>query len=129
MRKGKPDIAPGSSEKEDHFNVKPFIGTLRVTNPVRQSRASPPQAEKRVLRGERRLSLRSVDSKIKGFQGFHTPILSSRSHASIHSRIARSAQYHGLWSFRSRRRRAPDARQKVGVCHPLPGWSVTRPQG
>jgi hypothetical protein len=29
-------------------NVKPFIGTLRVTNPVRQSRAS---SRKRVLRG------------------------------------------------------------------------------
>ena len=30
-------------------NVKPFIGTLRVTNPVRQSRAS---SRKRVLRGD-----------------------------------------------------------------------------
>jgi hypothetical protein len=29
-------------------NVKPFIETLRVTNPVRQSRAS---SRKRVLRG------------------------------------------------------------------------------
>ena len=43
-------------------NVKPFIGTLRVTNPVRQSRAS---SRKPVLRGERRFSLRSVDSEIK----------------------------------------------------------------
>jgi hypothetical protein len=42
--------------------VKPFNGTLRVTNPVRKSRTS---SRKRVLRGERRLSLRSVDSKIK----------------------------------------------------------------
>jgi len=42
--------------------LKPFAGTLRVTNPVRQSRAS---SRKRVLRGERRLSLRSVDSEIK----------------------------------------------------------------
>ena len=42
--------------------MKPFTGTLRVTNPVRQSRAS---SRKRVLRGERRLSLRSVDSEIK----------------------------------------------------------------
>ena len=42
--------------------MKPSIGTLRVTNPVRQSRAS---SRKRVLRGERRLSLRSVDSEIK----------------------------------------------------------------
>ena len=42
--------------------MKPFIGTLRVTNPARQSRAS---SRKRVLRGERRLSLRSVDSEIK----------------------------------------------------------------
>jgi hypothetical protein len=45
--------------------VKPSIGTLRVSNPVRQSRASPPSAEKRVLSGERPLSLRSVDSEIK----------------------------------------------------------------
>ena len=42
--------------------MKPFIGTLRVANPVRQSRAS---SRKRVLRGERRLSLRSVVSEIK----------------------------------------------------------------
>jgi hypothetical protein len=42
--------------------VKPFIEALQVTNPVRQSRAS---SRKRVLRGERRLSLRSVDSEIK----------------------------------------------------------------
>ena len=45
-------LAPRSSGKEDHLkNVKPFVETLRVTNPVRQSRASPPLAEKRVLRG------------------------------------------------------------------------------
>jgi hypothetical protein len=55
------DIAPRSSGEEDR-DVKPFIGALRVTNPVRQSRAS---SRKRVLRGERRLSLRSVDSEIK----------------------------------------------------------------
>ena len=42
--------------------MKPFSGTLRVRNPARQSRAS---SRKRVLRGERRLSLRSVDSEIK----------------------------------------------------------------
>ena len=42
--------------------MKPFIGTLRVTNPVRQSRAS---SRKRVLRGDGRPSLRSVDSEIK----------------------------------------------------------------
>jgi hypothetical protein len=42
------DIAPRSSEKEDHSNVKPFIGTLRVPNPARQSRAS---SRKQVLRG------------------------------------------------------------------------------
>ena len=44
--------------------MKPFIETLRVTNPVRQSRASP-APEKRVLRGGGRPSLRSVDSEIK----------------------------------------------------------------
>ena len=42
--------------------MKPFIETLRVTNPVRQSRAS---SRKRVLRGGGRPSLRSVDSEIK----------------------------------------------------------------
>ena len=42
--------------------MKPFIGTLRVTNPVRKSRAS---SRKRVLRGGRATSLRSVDSEIK----------------------------------------------------------------
>ena len=42
--------------------MKPFIGTLRVTNPARQSRAS---SRKRVLRGGGRPSLRSVDSEIK----------------------------------------------------------------
>ena len=42
--------------------MKPFIETLRVTNPVRQSRAS---SRKRVLRGRRATPLRSVDSEIK----------------------------------------------------------------
>ena len=42
--------------------MKPFAGTLRVTNPVRQSRAS---SRKRVLRGGGRPPLRSVDSEIK----------------------------------------------------------------
>ena len=42
--------------------MKPFIGTLRVTNPVRQSWTS---SRKRVLRGDGRPSLRSVDSEIK----------------------------------------------------------------
>src|SRR5271157_4605067 len=43
-------------------DVKPFIGTQRVNNPVRQSRAS---SRKRVLRGGGRLPLRSVDSEIQ----------------------------------------------------------------
>jgi hypothetical protein len=39
------DLAPRSSGKENHLkNVKPFIETLRVTNPVRQSRASSREA-------------------------------------------------------------------------------------
>jgi hypothetical protein len=42
---------------------KPFVGTLRVINPVWQSRAS---SQKRVLRGGGRLPLRSVDSQVKG---------------------------------------------------------------
>ena len=46
----KSDLAPRNSGKENHLkNVKPFIETLRVTNPVRQSRAS---SRKRVLRGD-----------------------------------------------------------------------------
>ena len=44
--------------------MKPFTETLRVTKPVRQSWAS---SRKRVLRGERRLSLRSVDSELKRY--------------------------------------------------------------
>ena len=42
--------APRSSGEEESFDSKPFIGTLRVTNPARQSRAS---SRKRVLRGGR----------------------------------------------------------------------------
>ena len=43
------DIAPRSLGKEDETRTqKPFIGTLRVTNPARQSLAS---SRKRVLRG------------------------------------------------------------------------------
>src|SRR5271157_5807318 len=57
----KSDLAPRSSEKEERY-VNPFIETLRVTNPVRQSRAS---SRKRVLRGDGRPSPRSVDSEIK----------------------------------------------------------------
>ena len=39
------DLAPRSSGKENHLkNVKPFIETLRVTNPVRQSWASSREA-------------------------------------------------------------------------------------
>ena len=47
---------------ESSHDVKLFIETLRVANPVRQSRAA---AGKRVLRGDGRPSLRSVDSEIK----------------------------------------------------------------
>ena len=42
------DLAPRSSGKEDSSSWKPFVGTLRVTNPARQSWAS---SRKRVLRG------------------------------------------------------------------------------
>ena len=38
------DLAPRSSGKENHLDVKPFVETLRVTNPVRQSRASSREA-------------------------------------------------------------------------------------
>ena len=55
-------LAQEARERRIISNVKPFIGTLRVTNPVRQSRAS---SRKRVLRGGGRPPLRSVDSEIK----------------------------------------------------------------
>ncbi len=42
---------------------KPFVGTLRVANPARQSLAG---SRKRVLRGDERSSLRSVDSQCQG---------------------------------------------------------------
>ena len=58
------DIAPRSLGKEEETRTqKPFAGTLRVTNPARQSLAS---SRKRVLRGGRRLPLRSVDSQCLG---------------------------------------------------------------
>jgi hypothetical protein len=65
-------------------------------------------------------------------RGFQAPILLSWSPASIHSRLARSAQSHGLWSFRTRGRRVPVARQKVGVSHPpvpTPGDPISRRSG
>jgi hypothetical protein len=49
--------------EEEPRTRKPFVGTLRVTNPAWQSRAS---SQKRVLRGGGRPSLRSVDSQIRG---------------------------------------------------------------
>jgi hypothetical protein len=42
-------------------NVKPFRGTLRVTNPVRQSRAG---SRRRVLRGDGQPSLRRTTGRI-----------------------------------------------------------------
>ena len=59
---GMVSLAKKLGKGESSQNVKPFIETLRVTNPVRQSRAS---SRKRVLRGDGRPSLRSVDSEIK----------------------------------------------------------------
>jgi hypothetical protein len=49
--------------EEESRTRKPFVGTLRVPNPVWQGRAS---RQKRVLRGDGRPSLRSVDSQVKG---------------------------------------------------------------
>ena len=49
--------------EEESRTRKPFVGTQRVTNPVRQSWAG---SRKRVLRGGGRPSLRSVDSQVKG---------------------------------------------------------------
>ena len=50
-------------EEEEPRTRKPFVGTPRILNPAWQSRAS---SQKRVLRGEGRPSLRSVDSQVKG---------------------------------------------------------------
>jgi hypothetical protein len=47
-RKNELTLRQEARERRIISNVKPFIGTLRVTNPVRQSRAS---SRKRVLRG------------------------------------------------------------------------------
>ena len=57
-------LRQASLEREEEARtLKPFVGTLRVANPVRQSWAG---SRKRVLRGGGRLPLRSVDSQIKG---------------------------------------------------------------
>ena len=50
-------------KEEETRTRKPFVGTLRVSNPAWQSRAS---SQKRVLRGVGRPTLRSVDSQVKG---------------------------------------------------------------
>ena len=62
-------------------NEKPFIGTLRVTNPVRQSRAS---SRKRVLRGGGRPPLRSVDSETKRY------VIEPRNFLVVSPRLGRS---------------------------------------
>jgi hypothetical protein len=67
--------------------VKPFIETLRVTNPVRQSRAS---SRKRVLRGGGQPSLRSVDSEIKRCVIEPRNFLVAEEDLHIHYRIWRS---------------------------------------
>jgi hypothetical protein len=57
-------LRQASLEKEEESRTrKPFVETLRVSNPAWQSRAS---SQKRVLRGVGRLALRSVDSQVKG---------------------------------------------------------------
>ena len=55
-------IAPEAQERRIG-NVKRFSETLRVTNPVRQSRANPAGSESCVVAGDR--PLRSVDSEVK----------------------------------------------------------------
>ncbi len=77
--------------------------------------------------------IKQVDPRHPSFRGSRTPTHSRLARsaqcipdthhfvmapASTHSQLARSMQDHGLWSFRKRRTRVPDARQTVSVRHP-----------
>src|SRR5450755_4537442 len=92
-------------------NVKPFIGTLRVTNPVRQSRAS---SRKRVLRRGGRPSLRSVDSEIKSRviepRNYHRREPSSWTLAGAEPGISYTWTHRRARSHRGRRNMANDQR-------------------
>jgi hypothetical protein len=92
-------------------DVKPFIGTLRVTNPVRQSRAS---SRKRVLRRDGRPSLRSVDSEIKSRviepRNYHRREPSFWTYAGAEPGISYTWTHRRAWSHRGRRNMANDQR-------------------
>ena len=89
--------------------MKPFIETLRVTNPVRQSRAS---SRKRVLRGGGRPSLRSVDSEIKRcvIEPRNFLVVSPRrgQPAGAEPGISGTWTHQRAWSHRGRRNMAND---------------------
>jgi hypothetical protein len=133
-----PPIRPGSTmsprscrrRAASGVHPTPAVGTIR--NPLRL-RGKPlvgdlfeRRRQNQIIRGSRLRRKTTASGQFEHAEGqcptlgngFQTPILLSWSPAPIHSRLARSAQNHGLWSFRTRRRRVPYARQNVGVSHP-----------
>jgi hypothetical protein len=102
-------------------NVKPFIETLRVTNPVRQSRAS---SLKQVLRGVGRPALRSVDSEIKRCviepRNYHRREPSSWTLAGAEPGISYTWTHRRAWSHRGRRNMANDQTGFTGTWETLP---------
>ena len=109
---------------ESSHNVKPFKETLRVTNPVRQSRAS---SRKRVLRGAGRPSPRSVDSEIKRCviepRNYHRREPSSWTLAGAEPGISYTWTHRRAWSHRGRRNMADDRTGFTGTWETLPSPS------
>jgi hypothetical protein len=85
--------------------VKPFIGTLRVTNPARESRASD---RKRVLRGGE-ATLTAKRSEIRRCaiepRNYHRGEPSSLTHAEAAPGISYTWTHRRAWSHRGRRAR------------------------
>ena len=104
--------------------MKPFKETLRVTNPVRQSRAS---SRKRVLRGAGRPSPRSVDSEIKRCviepRNYHRREPSSWTLAGAEPGISYTWTHRRAWSHRGRRNMANDHTGFSGTWETLPSPS------
>ena len=109
--------------------MKPFKETLRVTNPVRQSRAS---SRKRVLRGAGRPSPRSVDSEIKRCaiepRNYHRREPSFWTHAGAEPGISYTWTHRRAWSHRGRRNMADDRTGFTGTWETLPSPSQCRPE-
>ena len=108
--------------------MKPFNETLRVTNPVRQSRAS---SRKRVLRGGGRPSPRSVDSEFKRC------VIEPRNFLVVSPRLGQSRgpsqathywSAQPAWSHRGRRNMANDHEGSPGTWETLPSPSKCRPE-